>query len=252
MIAGVAVGSARGGAEAQGAGAAGVQAQGSRIQALMISAGSFHDYLRQATIFADAVGKAVPVDWTLAVQNVHPGTTMRFPIYSRPDWAQGFDIVVHNECAADVDDPDFIRGITSAHRAHKVPAMVIHCAMHSYRAAAIDDWRELLGITSMTHTAQHRIAVKWADGHPLSAGMPRDWLTPRDELYVVLKQWPNVKVLASAVSPEDQREYPLAWTGDYHGVPVFGTTLGHGMATWEDPVFQELLVRGFKWAVGRE
>lgn len=223
----------------------------SRVQALMISSGSYHDYLREAMIFADVVGKAVPVDWTLAIQNVHPGTTMRYPIYNRPDWAEGFDIVIHNECSADVSDPTFIRKITSAHRVGKIPAMVIHCAMHSYRAAAIDDWRELVGVTSMTHTAQHRIAIKWADNQPLVAGMP-NWLTPRDELYVILKQWPNTKALATAVSPEDQREYPVAWVGDYHGARVFGTTLGHGTATWEDPVFQELLVRGFKWAVGRE
>ena len=33
---------------------------------------------------------------------------------------------------------------------------------------------------------------------------------------------------------------------------MFGTTLGHGNETWQDSVFQNLLVRGFKWAINRE
>ena len=38
----------------------------------------------------------------------------------------------------------------------------------------------------------------------------------------------------------------------YGGTRVFGTTLGHGNDTWNDPVFQDLLGRAFKWAVKRE
>ena len=83
-------------------------------------------------------------------------------------------------------------------------------------------------------------------------GFKADWVTPVDELYVIDKFWPTSKALASAVSPEDQKEYPLAWVSDYGGARVFGTTLGHGNDTWNDPVFQDLMVRGFKWAVNRE
>jgi type 1 glutamine amidotransferase len=41
------------------------------------------------------------------------------------------------------------------------------------------------------------------------------------------------------------------WASSYAGTRVFGTTLGHGNDTWTDPVFQDLLTRGIKWAVGR-
>lgn len=37
--------------------------------------------------------------------------------------------------------------------------------------------------------------------------------------------------------------YAPMWANDYHGARVFGTSLGHGMETWNDPVFQDLLVR---------
>ena len=77
-------------------------------------------------------------------------------------------------------------------------------------------------------------------------------MTPVDELYVIDKVWPNTTPLATAVSPEDKKEYPLVWVSEYGGTRVFGTTLGHGSETWADPVFQDLLARGFKWAVKRE
>ena len=159
--------------------------------------------------------------------------------------------MIHNECSADVADPAFIRRITEAHRTGRVPAMVIHCSMHSYRAAQVDDWREFLGVTSRRHTPQFRIPVKWAADAAITAGMQPDWVTPLDELYVIEKFWPGSKSLASAIDPQTQQEHALAWTNDYQGVRVFGTTLGHGNATWDDPVYQDLLVRGFKWAVGR-
>lgn len=226
------------------------QPEAPRVRALLISAGAFHDYLHQSRVFVEVVGAAVPVDWTIALQGSPRGTTTRYPVYDAPDWARGFDIVIHNECSADVSDPTFIRRITDAHRAGRVPAMVIHCAMHSYRAAEVDDWRELLGMTSRVHTPQFRIPVKWADD-PIVRGLSADWVTPMDELYVIEKAWPGARPLATAVDYRDQREYPVAWTHDYHGVRVFGTTLGHGTATWDDPVYQQLLVRGFQWAIGQ-
>jgi type 1 glutamine amidotransferase len=175
------------------------------------------------------------------------------PVYASPDWARGFDIVIHNECLADVTDPGYIRTITDAHRGG-LPAMVIHCSMHSYRAATIDDWREFLGVTSRRHTAQHPIAVKIvAKDHSSLKGFKEDWVTPADELYVIDKLWPNAKALATAVSPEDKNEYPLVWVNEFAGRSrVFGTTIGHGSDTWNDPVYQDLLARGFKWALKKE
>jgi type 1 glutamine amidotransferase len=199
----------------------------------------------------EAVNRVLPVDWTVAYQGGSRSTTTRFPIYRDENWAEGYDIVVHNECSADVADEAFIRRITDVHRAG-VPALVIHCAMHSYRTATIDDWREFLGVTSRRHTASHRIAVALSPGgHPSLTGFTPDWITPVDELYVIDKLWPNATALATAVSPEDQQTYPLVWMNDYHGARVFGTTLGHGNDTWADPVFQDLIARGFRWAVGR-
>ena len=222
-----------------------------RINALIVSGGCCHDYALQGRLLMDAVSRALPVDWTLVVQGGR-GTTGSMPVYARSDWSKGFDIVIHNECLANVDDPQYIRNITTAHRGGP-PAVVIHCAMHSYRSATIDDWREFLGVTSRQHTKPFPIPVKVAArDHAAMKGFKEDWVTPIDELYVIDKMWPNTVPLATAVSPEDKKEYPLAWASEYAGARVFGTTLGHGNDTWADPVFQDLLVRGMKWALKRE
>jgi type 1 glutamine amidotransferase len=221
-----------------------------RINALVISGGGYHDYPLQAKILVDVVSRALPVDWTIAIQGGR-GTTGKQAAVERPDWAKGYDIVVHNQCFADTTDEALIKRITSAHRGGP-PAIVIHCAMHTYRASTQDTWREFLGVTTRRHTKSHNISVKVAArDHSVMKGFKEDWVTPVDELYVIDKFWPNSKALAAAVSPEDQKEYPLAWVSDYGGTRVFGTTLGHGNDTWNDPVFQDLLVRAFTWAVGR-
>jgi hypothetical protein len=234
----------------RGGGAGDPFAGQARIRALVVSGGCCHDYPAQTRILLDAVRRALPVDWTIVYEG-GTGTTGRQRVYDTPNWVAGYDLVIHNECFANNNDEAMIRRIVDAHRT--VPAVVLHCAMHTYRsAAAADLWREFLGVTSVRHTATHRIAAQLApDAGPVMEGFKADWVTPIDELYVVDKLWPGAKAIATAVSPEDQRVHPLVWTHHYNGVRVFGTGLGHGNATWEDPVFQDLLVRGVRWATGR-
>ena len=225
-----------------------------RIRALVITGGCCHDYAGEAKILMDTMATEAPVDWTVVLETEGRATWTRtkLRLYNQPDWAEGYDIVVHNECFANVDDADFVRKIVAGHE-NGLPAVVIHCSMHSYRALASDEWREFLGVTSRRHTPQHRVAVRVQDAnHPAMKAFPLDWVTPMDELYVIEKLWPDAESLASAIDPETGKEHPLVWTNDYRGARVFGTTLGHGAVTWDDPTFRDLLVRGFKWAVDRQ
>jgi uncharacterized protein len=223
-----------------------------RIRALVVSGGCCHDYTTQDKLVMEIVRKTLPVDWTV----VYQGGTAReskIPLYADANWIKGFDIVFHNECFGFVDDVEYIRRITSAHRASGTPAVFTHCSLHSYRNITVDDWRELLGVMSHRHTSAHPIAVKWASADdPLTKGLKDDWTTPVDELYVIEKTWPNTKVLATAVSPEEGHAvYPVVWTSEYHGARVFGTSLGH-QESWNDPTFQELIARGFRWALKKD
>jgi type 1 glutamine amidotransferase len=222
-----------------------------RLKALIVSGGCCHDYTGQNKIVIDTVNRVLQVDWTVVVQGGRAGTA-RIPLYSDPDWYRGFDVVVHNECFTDVDDPDYIQRIAAAHQAG-VPAMFFHCSLHSYRAAKVDDWRELMGATSFTHPEQDApIRVRLtAQEHPIIKGLPQEWTTPIDELYVIEKFWPGAQALALASSPDSGNiDFPVVWTRDYRGTRVFATSLGHG-GTWNEPIFHEILARGFQWAVGR-
>jgi type 1 glutamine amidotransferase len=225
-------------------------AEGRPLRALLITGGCCHNYTLQSQQLTNAVAKLAAVQWTVVNEGGN-GTKAQIPLYSNPDWAKGFDVVVHNECFADTTDTNYIRQITAAHKAG-VPAVVIHCAMHTYRATDIDDWREFLGVTSRRHDHQSRYAVKKvAPEHPIVKGVPDDWKTPMDELYVIERLWPNAKALATSVSERDGKAYPVAWINQYGKARVFGTTYGHSDATFRDPVFLDYVARGALWAAGR-
>jgi type 1 glutamine amidotransferase len=219
---------------------------------LLITGGCCHNYVFQAQALKEAMEKVVKraaVDVNV-VNEGGTGTQYVAPLYDDPNWAKGYDVVVHNECFADTKDPNYFRKITRAHYAG-VPAVVIHCAMHTYRSATEDDWREMLGVTSKRHDRQVKFSVKIDDlKNPIVKGMPAEWNpTASDELYNIDKLWPNAKALASAVSVESKKTYPVVWTNQYGKARVFGTTLGHG-DTWKDPIFTNMLSRGILWAAG--
>src|SRR5688572_22442364 len=220
------------------------------IRALLITGGCCHDYKLQAEAFQEAAKKLGEVVWTV-VNEGGTGTRAQIQLYDNPDWAKPYDVVVHNECFADLNDIAYVRKITAAHRAG-TPAAVIHCAMHTYRVLQEDDWREFLGVTSRRHDHQSAYPVRTiVKNHPIMQGFPENWVTPMDELYVIEKLWPGARALAISVSEKDGKEHPVFWVNNYHGTRVFGTTYGHGNATWQDPVYIAVVTRGLLWAAGR-
>lgn len=223
---------------------------GKSLNALIITGGCCHNYAFQSQAITQAVAKVAEVKWTI-LQDARTGTRGEIDLYKDPRWADAYDVVIHNECFADTDNPEYIRRITEAHKAGN-PAMVIHCAMHTYRSAKIEDWREFLGVTSRHHEHMAEYAVVAAEpNHPIMKDFPKTWMTPKDELYVILKVWPNTRALAISTSERDGKSYPVVWTSQYGKARVFGTTFGHSDETFRDPVFQKLLANGFLWAAGK-
>lgn len=238
------------GTSAQAVAAPAVPAPGKPVRALLITGGCCHDYKTQAQLLTEATKGLAVVDWTV-ISEGGTGNSAMIPLYDNPAWAKGYDVVVHNECFANTTDADYIYKITTAHKGG-TPAVVIHCAMHTYRAATNDDWREFLGVTSRRHDHQSAYPVRRSVAdHPAMKGFPEVWTTPMDELYVIEKLWPKARALAVSTSEKDGQEYAAVWTNDYHGTRVFGTTFGHGLATWRDPVFIAMVARGVLWAAGR-
>ena len=223
---------------------------GKPLKALVITGGCCHNYKFQSQALTDAIKKVADAEVTV-VNEGGTGTRAEIDLYKNADWAKPYDVIIHNECFADTTDENYVRSITAAHKAGK-PAMVIHCAMHTYRSAKIDDWREFLGVTSKhhEHMAQYPVKVVAKD-HPIMKGFPENWVTPKDELYIIEKVWPKTTALATSTSEKTSKVQPVIWVNDFHGTRVFGTTYGHSDETFRDPVFINLLGRAFLWSAGK-
>ena len=223
-----------------------------QLRVLLVTGGCCHDYdfqTKQMMKAASELGRKI--EWTV-VNEGGKGTKAQIELYNDSDWAKGYDVVVHNECFAGTNDPSYIRKITAAHK-NGANAVVIHCAMHTYRSAKIDDWREFLGVTSRRHDHQSNYPVKViAADHPIMKGFPTDYVSPKDELYVIENVWPETKVLATSKSERNGKTHPVIWTNKYGKARVFGTTYGHSNETFSDKVFLNTLVRGIVWAAGDE
>ena len=152
------------------------------VNVLLITSGCCHDYDFQTKAMQLAMEKyGVDAAWTV-VNEGGTGTKAQIDFYKNPKWAEGFDVVIHNECFANTNDADYIRGVTAPHHAG-TNAVVIHCAMHTYRAAEIDDWRKFLGVTSRRHEHQsnYKVDVK-KKTHPIMQGFPDGHIPALDEL----------------------------------------------------------------------
>ena len=53
----------------------------------------------------------------------------------------------------------FVEGIAAPHKAG-LPAVMLHCSSHSYRAADTDEWRMCVGITSRSHEKNRDLLVQ--------------------------------------------------------------------------------------------
>lgn len=234
------------------------------IKALFICGGCCHDYLHQKDIITKGISERAKVEWTIAYDK-DTGTKHLNPVYENKDWAKGFDVIVHDECSADVKDLDVINNTILAPHRDGLPAVVLHCGMHSYRSAgwpeALTPWYEFTGVRSTAHGSKLPISITFIDQEsPITKGLA-DWKTINEELYN------NKFGLTEGVHPlahgkqtykdnktgeEKTDDDVVVWTNTYNGkAKVFGTTIGHTNDTCADPRYLDLVTRGLLWSVGK-
>jgi uncharacterized protein len=224
------------------------------IHALLITGGCCHDYEAQQKILTEGISARANVVWTIDYEGGTSGKPKsvirdhRMSVYENADWTRGYDIVVHNECFGDVTNSEFVNHIAKGHF-DGTPAVVIHCTIHTYRKASTDEWRKCLGVSSYNHEVGRKFVVNNINpGFPVMKGFPAVWKDPSpDELYRILKVWPNCIPLATGIGKTNS-VYPVVWVNTYGKARVFGTTLGHSDDTMSSDVYLNLVTRGLLWA----
>jgi len=247
------------------------------LRVLLVLGGCCHDYETQQKLLKagieSRIGAVVDIEY-----NPDKSTKATFPIYEKDDWAQDYDVVIHDECSADVTDPAYVKRILDAHRGG-VPAVNLHCAMHSYRwgqfrepvksGADNASWYEMLGLQSTGHGPQSPIVITYTDAaHPITKGL-EGWTTINEELYNNIQVFGTAKPLATGKQVQMPKvkkgeapdpnakgtevEAVVAWTNEYgpKKTRIFSTTIGHNNETVADDRYLELVTRGILWAAGR-
>ena len=245
------------------------------LKALLIAGGCCHDYKTQKDILKTGLEARANVVVDIIFS---PDGSTRPPmaIYGKPDYATGYDVILHDECAADISDAAVIEGVLKPHR-DGIPGVNLHCAMHSYRignpgeaatpGTARSLWFDYLGIQSSGHGAQLPIIITQTDkDHPINRGLA-DWTTINEELYNNVKVREAAQSLArgkqiltqkkktadgTEIVTEKPVEYVVTWVNNYQDkTRVFSTTIGHNNATVADPRYLDLVARGLLWSCGK-
>ncbi len=235
------------------------------IRALLITGGCCHDYAAQKDILKSGIETRAHV----VVDQVHSDDKSTAPplaIFGNADYAKGYDVVIHDECAAKIDDPTTIVAVLAPHR-KGMPGVNLHCAMHSYRigdpkevAALGTDrnmWFAYLGVQSSGHGPKLPLSISTIDAkHLIAVGLGwESWTTGNEELYN------NVQLLNTAVPLQRSTQLVtkkdgtvqtdaavVTWTNDFGGTRVFSTSLGHDNVTVADDRYLDLVTRGILWS----
>ncbi len=236
------------------------------LRALLITGGCCHDYASQNGILKQGIEARANV----VVTQIHTDDKSTKPplaILGNADYAKDYDVVIHDECAADVNDPATIKSVLAPHRAG-IPGVNLHCGMHSYRignpgekaapGAERSMWFDYLGLQSSAHGPQLPIAISYTDKrHAIARGLG-DWTTINEELYNNIQILPTTKALAhgkqSVKNKEgvtEEKDSVVAWVNDYQGTRVFSTTIGHNNDTVADARYLDLVTHGLLWACGK-
>jgi hypothetical protein len=235
------------------------------LKVLLITGGCCHDYKAQKDILKKGLEERANVEIT-QIHTDDKTTKPPLAILGNPDYAKGYDLVIHDECGADISDPATVEGVLKPHR-DGIPGVNLHCAMHCYRIGKPNDpvtlgtphgyWFEYLGLQSSAHGAQKPIAITFTDkSNGIAAGLS-DWTTINEEHYNNIHIFDQTKAIAHGVQSLPQKDgtekvndFVVAWVNEYgpKKTRVFSTTIGHNNATVSDPRYLDLVTHGVLWA----
>ena len=238
-----------------------LQAHTHKLRILLINGGCCHDYHVQGPVLKEAIESQLNAEVVIESASSKK-TDATFKVYEKDDWAAHYDLIIHNECTASVKDKVYVNRILNAHK-NGVPAINLHCAMHSYRWGDFkrlvkigDDnagWYEMNGVQSFRHGPRAPIDVEYVkNDHPITKGL-KAWKTPVGELYYNIQVFDSTKVLATGsqnIKGKKSKDEAIVWTSTYgpKKTKIFSMSIGHSSEEMKDENFKKLLIRGVLWA----
>ncbi len=236
--------------------------------------GRWHKYTAQLEIFRQIAKKA---DWELTVmsgQHEPQITKLR-----TPDFGKGYDAIVYNFCFAKSRDLEAQANLVAQTREHGVPALLIHCAMHSwwpsykdgkpgaigpdYKGKAKGDpklvaewrkkhgkkpfpaWGDFTGVASGRHGPKQPIVLQRVGSHAATKSFPKEFTTGKTELYN------NIYVLDEVVpliqGKQGNAKAIVMWLCPQGKSQVMGLTVGHDMGDWATDEYRGLITDGVNY-----
>jgi len=204
---------------------------------ILTSPGVYHNYEQQTWDLGHGIADRANVRFDVSLAELQRWKTT--------DFSKGYDVLIYNICLADNQDRALIANLRRQTEELGVPALVIHCTMHSFRETNL--WWPLFGLQTKAHEPLRPLTQVQEGQHPILNGLPVDWTVANDELYINL-QFTGVPLLSSV--GEDGKSHTTAWLAQQGTTPVFGTTLGHSDKTMKDPAFQRLIANALLFVTG--
>lgn len=220
------------------------------LKALLIAGGCCHDYEAQHKILSEGIQKRANIRVDTYV-SLSKSPNPPLPLYDDPNWAKGYDLIIHDECAAANKDNSVVDNILKVHQT--IPAVYLHCAMHSFRGSKNTEWCKQIGLKSTRHGPHLPVAVEVSNkNHPITQNF-NNWVTGKEELYN------NTEIYTAEPLLKGTQKYKkhgkdivdtatVAWVNTKYGARSFSTSLGHYNEVVASNEYLELVSRGALWA----
>lgn len=248
--------------------------QEKKLRAIIIDGQNNHDWRSTTPILKKGLedsGRYTVQVSSFLKPNDKPGKveTATFP----PDLDQ-YDVVVSNYNGASWPK-EFNDSLEERLKAGKIGLVIVHAANNAFggwkeynrmigmgwrgnnggeRLYLDDNGKEVRvpsgkgGGSSHAYTGPFTVQIRDAN-HPVTKGMPSEWLHARDELYDHMRgPIENVHLLATAYSKGTKVNEPMIWTVSYGKGRVFHTPMGHDVNAMRCVGFLATLTRGTEWA----